>query len=113
VESPHKERSDWPQDRKLVDGTRALDNNDNIVECSYMNQDETGAQVWRSILPQGYVYDEKIEAQRDNAQEEYDSWYDDSSETSSDRPDDNDGHEDCGKGGFHSYHDNPRNIYLQ
>jgi hypothetical protein len=93
-----------------VDGTRVLDNNDNIVERSYMTLDETGAQVWRSILPQGYVYDEKIETQRDNA---YDSWYNNSSEASSDQPDNDDGHEDCGKGGFHSCHDNPRNIYLQ
>jgi hypothetical protein len=80
-EGPHKGRSDWPQDRKLVDDTRAHDNNDNIVERSDTKLDETGAQVWRSILPQGYVYDEKIEVQRDNAD---DSWYDDSSEASSD-----------------------------
>jgi hypothetical protein len=88
--------------------TQAVDNNDHIVERSYMTLDESGTQVWRSILPQGYVYDEKIETQSDNAQE-YDSW----SEASSDRPDDNDGHDECGKGGFHSCHDNPKNIYLQ
>ena len=48
-----------------------------------------------------------------NAQEEYDSWYDDSSEASSDQPSDDDGHGDCGKGEFYSWHDNPRNFYPQ
>ena len=41
------------------------------------------------------------------------NWCDDSSEASSDQTDDDDGHGDCGKGGFHSCPDNPDNIYLQ
>ena len=36
-----------------------------------------------------------------------------SSEVSSDQPDDDDGHDDCGKGEFYSCHDNPRNFYPQ
>jgi hypothetical protein len=55
--------------------TRALDNNDNIVEYSYIILDETGGQVRRSILPEGHVYDKKIKSPMGNAQEDYDSWY--------------------------------------
>ena len=109
-EGPQKGRPEWPQDRKLADDTREHDDNDNIVEHPDTKLNETGAQVWRSILPQGYVYDEKVEVKRDN---DDDSWYDNSSEASSDQTDDNDGHEDCGEGGFHSCPYNPDNIYLQ
>jgi hypothetical protein len=109
-EGPQKGRPEWPQDRKLADDTREHDDNDNIVEHPDTKLNETGAQVWRSILPQGYVYDEKIEVKGDN---DNDSWYDDSSEALSDQTDDDDGHEDCGEGGFHSCPYNPDNIYLQ
>ena len=55
--------------------TLALDDNDNIVEYSYIILDETGGQVRRSILPEGHVYDKKIKSPMGNAQEDYDSWY--------------------------------------
>ena len=109
-EGPQKGRPEWPQDKKLVGDTREHDDNDNIVGHPDTKLNKTGAQVWRSILPQGYGYEEKPEVKRDD---DDDSWYDDSSEAPSDQTDDDDGHEDCGKGGFHSCLDHPDNIYLQ
>jgi hypothetical protein len=44
-EGPHKGRSDWFQDRKIVDDTRAHDDNGNIVKRSETELNETGAQV--------------------------------------------------------------------
>jgi hypothetical protein len=94
--------------------TRALDDNNNNVEYSYVILDETNGQVRRSILPEGHIYDEKIESPMDNTQEGSDddqsvSWTDDSSVASSEQPSDDDGHSDYGKGGFHSCPDNPKN----
>ena len=109
-EGPQEGRPEWPQDKKLFDNTREHDDNDNIVKNPNTGPNETGAQVWRSILPQGYVYEEKPEVKRDDDE---DSWFDDSSEAPSDQTDDDDGHVDCGKGGFHSCPDHPDNIYLQ
>ena len=63
--------------------THAFDDNDNVVEYSYIILDETGGQVRRSILPEGHICDGKIESPVDNTQEGSDddqsvNWTDDS-----------------------------------
>jgi hypothetical protein len=115
---PTRGRLERPQDKKPFDNTREHDNNDNVKNPN-TGPNETGAQVWQSILPQGYVYEEKPVVTRD---EDEDSWFGDSSggnssdgdssEAPSDQTDD-DEHADCAKGGFHLCPDHPDNIRLQ
>ena len=92
----------------LLKEQTTLDDNDNQVEQSLLVRTKSGGLVRRSTLLKGHVMEEEIEPPTVNTHEGSDGdqsiiWTDDSSVISIPPSEDSDGHEDCGRGGYHKF----------
>ena len=87
--------------------TCTVDDNDNEVKDSPAVDDESGKSTRRTVLPGGHVYYEEDDPLAVDTDEESDD-----SELS-DTWSDDDGHGECGRGGFHTCDDNPDNYHMR